>query len=65
MLAISPATKLDNYERCRTFKKEKFTVMRSRSREKIKFGYFTLFADDGKEIYQNVKRTCRAIGFAH
>ena len=23
------------------------------------------FAEDGKEMYQNVKRTCRAIGFAH
>ena len=23
------------------------------------------FAEDGKEMYQNVKRTCRAIVFAH
>ena len=23
------------------------------------------FADDGKEMYQNIKRTCRAIVFAH
>ena len=23
------------------------------------------FAEDGKEVYQNVKRTCRAIVFAH
>ena len=23
------------------------------------------FAEDGNEIYQNVKRTCRAIVFAH
>ena len=47
-------------------KKEDFAVTRSRSRENLKFGHFTLlFAEDGKEMYQNVKRTCRAIVFAH
>ena len=50
-----------------TKKKEDFAVIRSRSLENLKFGHFTFscFADDGKEMYQNVKRTCRAIVFAH
>ena len=47
-------------------KKKKIAVMRSRSLENRKFGHFTLlFCEDGKEMYQNVKRTCRAIVFTH
>ena len=47
--------------------KEKLAVMRSRSPENLKFGHFTLlfsrccFAEDGKEMYQDVKRTCRVL----
>ena len=36
--------------------------MRSRSQENLKSGRFTLlFCEDGKEMYQNVKQTCRAM----
>ena len=40
-------------------KKEKLAVMRSRSRENLKFGHFTLLFCRGRQ------RTCRAIVFAH
>ena len=47
---------------------EKFTVVRSRSPENLKFGHFTLLFCRGRQrklMYQNVKRICRAIVFAH
>ena len=46
-------------------KKENFAVTRSRSRGKIKIGHFTLLFCRGRQMYQNVKRTCRAIVFAN
>ena len=39
--------------------KDEFAFMRSRSSGNLKF------AEDGREMCQNVKRTCRAIVFAH
>ena len=53
---------------CRWLKKEneKFTVVRPRSPQNLKCGHFTLlFCRGRQEMYQNVKRTCRAIVFAH
>ena len=45
---------------------EKFTAVRSRSPQNLKCGHFTLFfCRERQEMYQNVKRTCRAIVFAH
>ena len=46
---------------------EKFTVVRSRSPQLTLNVVISrcCFAEDGKEMYQNVKRTCRAIVFAH
>ena len=38
-------------------------LSRSRSRENLVIS--RCFAEDGKEMYQNIKRTCRAIVFAH
>ena len=45
---------------------EKFTVLRSRSPQTLNVTISRCcFTEDGKEMYQNVKRTCRAIVFAH
>ena len=45
---------------------EKFTVVRSRSPQNLKCVISRCcFAGDGKEMYQNVKRTRTAIVFAH
>ena len=66
MLASCPGSKLMWTVLKQKKKKEKLVVMRSRSRKSPKFGHFTLlFAEYGKEMYQNVKRTCRAIVFSH
>ena len=57
---------LNNYEGHQSKEKEEqFVVTRSRSRQNLKFGHFTLLFRRGKEMYQTVKRTCRAIVFAH
>ena len=44
---------------------EKFIAVRTRSPQNLKCGHSRCFAEDGKEMYQNVNRTCRAIAFAH
>ena len=43
---------------------EKFTVVCSCSPQDVEFGHFTLFCRD-KEMYKNLKCTCRPIVYPH
>ena len=46
---------------------EKFPVLCSRSPQNLEFGHFTLLLNNSnvREMYQNLRRMCRAIVFAH
>ena len=65
--AYNPGTKLVGVAfKLRKRMKNSPSVVDSRFPQNLEFSHFTfLFSEDGKEIYQHLKRTCRAIVFPH